>query len=250
MRPEVGWIIRIQYQAWRVLEIREVDEDDPDRGPLDMSFTPYELIVEKLTGEGAGQHHGAIIRRWHRFQDLGEHYPVCSKCGEVPPCREEEQEKYAKQQSEELEKALRIPIYACPACSDPITTRQKTHHFPGPNLLNPLAPDGVTFHARRKCVGSAARYEEKWVRADPTRERSLLTLRCSGVLTTHGDGTAECHGRNGEDCPTVYAQHRGWQACYVSSHGCPRGCSPQGHPGIRLAPNLTPEGYRQEGLLP
>lgn len=244
MRPEVGAIVRVRYHAYRVLEIRELDDDNL-RGPLDVSFKPYELIVEKLTGDDAGQHGGAIIRRWQHFRHLGEHYPVCNRCGEVPPCREQEHERYARHQSAQLTRALKVPEGACPACSEPISTRQKTHHFPGPNLLNPLASDGVTFHARRKCANSAATYEDTWVRADPTRERSLLTLRCTGIVTVHGDGTGECHGRNdGTDCPHILARHQGVHACYLMSAGCPIGCTPTGHPGTGLAPDLTPGGLK------
>lgn len=248
MRPAVGTIIRLQHHAYRVLEIREQETEPQGAGTR---FSPYELVLEKLTGEQAGEHFGAKVNRFHHFREIGEHYPVCNKCGEVPPCREQEQEDYARRQAAKLEKALRVPPGACPACSEVITHKQRAHHFPGPNLLNPLAPDGVTFHARRACASAAARYEETWVAADPTRERSLLTLRCEGTLTIHGDGTAECQSRNdGSECPTVYADHKRRQACYFMSHGCPRDCSKHDHPGIRIAPNLTPEGYSPKGLLP
>jgi hypothetical protein len=95
--------------------------------------------------------------------------------------------------------------------------------------------EGPTFHLRRKCWGAAARYEEAWVTHEPGRARSLLTLSCSGTLIVHHDGTAECFGADGSDCPTVYARHRCYSACYLQSHGCGRDCPRAGHPGTRVS---------------
>lgn len=236
-RPPVGVIIEKGSHAYRVLNIRE---------PLDTSYK-FEVIAERLTGIEKGDHYSIrsnTIRPHWTYLD--EHYTVCNQCGELPPCSGTKAER-ALQKSVE---AMALPDGNCPACKEPITRRQKKHVFPGPNLLNPFGAHTVQFHQRGQCAASAASYEELWVNAEPGRERSLLTLKCSGNITVHHDGTAECHGRNdGTDCPSVYAWHRGTSACYAMNHGCGKQCSPKGHPGIRLHPDLTPDG-QLKGMLP
>jgi len=230
-RPAVGTIIDGKdNHAYRVMEHRE---------PLDGSYL-YELIVERLTGQHKGQHYGIRVKSQYAYwRYLDEHYTVCNCCNELPPCSGKRAEHAVEKSVEEM----KLPDGYCPACKEPITHRQKKHVFPGPNLLNPFGADGVQFHQRGMCHGAAVEYEEKWVRADPSRARSLLTLRCSGTVTVHGDGTAECHSRNdGEDCPNIYARHMGMRACYTLSNGCGRGCERQGHPGTRLSPGLNPAG--------
>jgi hypothetical protein len=177
-----------------------------------------------------------LIEPWHynSWHVVPEQYAVCVKCGEPSPCREYEQEVQAQREMAAAEKEMALPSGYCPACREPISTRQKTHRFPGANLLNPLGAPDVEFHTRRQCRYGAARYEEMWVSADPRRERSLLTLKCAGTIVTHADGSAECVGRDGEDCPNIYAHHSRLTSCIAQSHGCPRvecqgsrhGCTP------------------------
>jgi hypothetical protein len=162
--------------------------------------------------------------------------PLCSCHGEPWPCLEAEQQAYAEQELAVAERAMRVMPGCCPACEEPVTSRQKSITFGGPNVVNPLA-EGPTFHLRRKCRGSAARYEEKWVTAEPGRPRSLLTLTCVGHLIVHHDGTGQCVSRNdGSECPTIYARHPSYSACYLSTHGCPT-CPEdrRGHPGTRVS---------------
>lgn len=227
-QPEPGMIVALSGHAYRVLKV----EDAPQE-----TDAAFRLDLERLTGKETGQRFGAEVpgRKW--FRVLPEHFEVCRVCGELPPCREVRLSRYAGEKMRRMEERMSVPPGACMACGEPISQRQKVHVFPGPNLWNPLGLHSPRFHARRRCRPVAAEYEEAWVQAEPGRERSLLTLKCSGVLTVHGDGSGECHGRNdGSDCPTVYAQHRGAQACYYLSHGCPKGCVRAGHPGIRLRP--------------
>lgn len=226
--PSVGTIIDGRDgHAYRVIEYRE---------PLEATYL-YEMIVERLTGQDKGEHYGIRAKSAYAYwRELGEHYAVCNCCNELPPCSGVRAERAVKKSVD----AMKLPDGYCPACKEPITHRQKKYVFPGPNLLNPFGADGVQFHQRGKCSGGAAAYEEKWVAAEPARVRSLLTMRCSGTVTVHHDGTGECHGRNdGKACPHILAQHRGMQACYTLTHGCHRGCEQGGHPGCRLHPGVT-----------
>lgn len=132
----------------------------------------------------------------------------------------------------------------CMSCLVPIHEADKRITFYGKNLYNPLLGNGAKFHDKGKCREDAIIYENLWVQAVRGRRRSLLTLKCVGSLIVHGDGTAECHGRNdGSDCPTVHAKHSYVKPCHASTLGCGRGCTKEGHPGTKLDPRLSPEGY-------
>lgn len=251
-QPEVGTLIGFRFQVWRVTGIEWLNPGDWSerardewmqsgmRDPWDRA--PFRVLVTKPDG---GKQHSMLVEPWHYISWLvvPEDYAVCRRCGEPAPCREYLQAKQSEREMAKAAEAMALPDGCCPACREPITTRQKTHRFPGPNLLNPLSRDDVEFHTRNRCRHGAADYEELWVAAAPTRERSLLTLRCSGHVVTHGDGTAECVGRQGEDCPNIYARHSVYSACWTQSHGCPRvecqgrqhGC----HPGRGLRSDGT-----------
>jgi hypothetical protein len=228
--PDPGDIVRINRHAHRVLAAAEIDES-------------YVLEIRILTGPDTGKNARATVPRRYLLKRLDEHFPVCHSCGEVPPCLESEQERYAREQARRTEARMSVPDGCCMACSEPISTRQKTLRFPGANVWNPFGAPGVRFHARQACRGLAAEYEEAWVQAEGGRERSLLTLKCSGSVIVHQDGTADCVSRNdGTDCPNIYAQHRYYAACYCSSYGCGLKCTQEGHPGARPAKGLTPNG--------
>lgn len=250
--PPVGVLIGEQHRIWRVTETPRVapdewtesdraewerarcpDPDTWDRAPVRVLAMPvgsdrlHSMTVSATT----------FVRRW---AIVPEHYAVCSKCGDPAPCKEYLYDQESQERMKAAERAMELPDGFCPACREPITSRQKAYRFPGENLLNPLGAPTVRFHARRKCRSAAAAYEERWVAADPGRQRSVLTLRCSGRLEVHADGSAECHGS--EDCPTVYAQHNYVYACVALSDGCGKGCTYAEHHGVRLARNLTPGG--------
>ncbi len=235
-RPATGIIIEHGRHAYRIIKIRE---------PLDATYF-YEVIAERLTGPEPGKHYGMKVENaYQRWYEIGEHYAVCNCCNELPPCSGVRAEREVQKSVE----AMKIPDGYCPACKEPITHRQQKYVFPGPNLLNPFGADGVQFHQRNKCRSSAAAYEEQWVKAGPTRERSLLALRCPGHLIVHGDGTGECHRADSASCPHIYARHQSYSACYTQSHGCGKECPREGHPGCRLHPDLTPEGLLK-GMIP
>lgn len=245
-RPPVGALIALDRKPWRVRTVEDIPADEwsdehrdvwlRDGMPDPWRSRPFRVEVESPAGIEAGT--ATVGPRNHpTWHVLPEHYAVCVTCGELAPCREHTAMKQAEAEMARLEKQMRLMPGCCPACQEPITSRQQTVTFPGENLLLITgAPDPV-FHLRQACRDGAARYEEMWVRADPTRPRSLLTLRCRGLLVVHHDGSAECHGA--PDCPSVYAHHGHLTACYAQSHGCGRGCSPVGHPGCRVRRDST-----------
>lgn len=249
---EVGLLVGIQRKVWRIVDVkplspgnwseRAAEEWVKAGSPDPWERTPVMVLAVPV---GGGKRGGITIEPWDyapSWNVVPEHFAVCSQCGEPAPCAEYEGEVEAVYEMGKMAERMAVPDGWCPGCSQPISSRQKVHWFPGPNLLNLLAADGVAFHQRRECRWSAAEYEGRWVAADPTRERSLLTLKCEGTVVVHDDGSAECWGAADSDCPSIYAEHRCHTACYAQTHGCPRGCTKVGHPGIRLARNLTPGG--------
>ena len=253
-RPPVGILIGHRGQAYRVVRVEDVNPGNwserareqwlAEKMPDPWRRAPYRVVVKKAD---AGPDLMMTVEPWMYvdWHELPEHYAVCVACGDPAPCAGHTQAKQAEWEMERAEREMSVLPGCCPACHEPISTRQKVHTFPGANLLNPLGESDVRFHQRRQCRSGAQRYEEMWVQADPTRPRSLLTLRCEGFVTVHADGSGECHGRqDGSDCPTIYARHTGRAACYLMTHGCGLGCTPDDHPGTRLAPGLTDHGHR------
>lgn len=259
-RPAVGDIVALDHRAWEVTHVVDADPTPHEQERLDLytlptgkdGLRPYRVTLRRLHGpphEHENDHSEIAARvAANAFDPLPKYphgrVPLCSCCGHPWPCLESDQQHQAEKELKEAEKALALLPGCCPACDEPVTSRQRSITFGGANIRNPLA-EGPTFHLRRKCRHDAARYEEAWVAAEPGRKRSLLTLRCKGTVIVHGDGTGECFGADGSDCPSIYANHRAVAACYLQSYGCGRGCTPAGHPGTRLTgrpadPRRTP----------
>lgn len=58
----------------------------------------------------------------------------------------------------------------CNCCDEPVTKRQKSVLFEGPNLRFPQLGEGTAvFHARGWCRGDARRHDEVWAKAAPGR---------------------------------------------------------------------------------
>lgn len=94
---------------------------------------------------------------------LPEHYAICSACGELPPCRDELNEREADQQAARADVLMDIPPGHCLGCGEYVTTRQNAARFPGPNLWRPDMPDhSAVFHARQECSGEVERYRRQW----------------------------------------------------------------------------------------
>lgn len=250
-RPSVGDLVAYDRRAWEVTDVtvRDFEPGDEDRlrgyrPQYRDEMRPYSVTLRRV--------HGAPHERENSRQEIGlgvraftyggfDRYangraPLCSCHGEPWPCIEADQQAQAEKEIQRAERELSRMPGCCPACDEPVTSRQRSITFGGPNVRNPLG-EGPTFHLRRKCRSGAAQYEELWVADEPGRKRSLLTLACEGSLIVHGDGSAECFGAADSDCPSIYARHRSYSSCYLQSHGCGRGCTPAGHPGCH------PTGY-------
>lgn len=252
-RPNVGDTVAYARRAWEVMHVADAEPTPEEAESLAArapkwrdEASPYTITLRRI--------HGPEHERENSAHDVGFRVPVsayrpfetyrngrvplCSCCGHPWPCLEADQQAWAKKELQRAEREMRLMPGCCPSCEEPVTSRQKSITFGGPNVRNPLA-EGPTFHLRRKCRHDAQRYEEAWVSAEPGRSRSLLTLTCAGTVIVHHDGTAECFGATGSDCPSVYARHRGAMACYFQTHGCPRDCQTAGHPGTRVADRPT-----------
>lgn len=248
-RPEVGDVVAYDRRAWEVTHISPADPtpDEQDRlnaygEPHREKLAPYRISLRRI--------HGPVHKNENSKQDIGLRVPVgsreafpryahgrvplCSCHGHPWPCLEADQHAESEEAMKRANHELNLMPGCCPACQEPVTTRQRSITFPGPYVHNPLAEPNPAFHLRQKCHHAAARYENAWVAADPTAPRSLLTLYCEGTVIVHADGSGECFGADGSDCPSIYARHRCMCACYIQSHGCPRDCTPGGH-GTRLA---------------
>lgn len=234
-------LVAVDRRPWRVAEVKDVPADmwtDKTREawlswgrPDGWRSAPYVAI---LAPHPSGKPMHVEIRPlehkswWHA---LPEHYAVCAVCGELAPCKEITAEAAAKIVMQKFDRLANVLPGCCWSCSEPVTSRQASRVFLGPNVWMPIAGSDPAFHLRRRCVGAAACYEDDWVKAEPSRERSLLTLRCTGSLIWHGDGTAECFGANDSECPGWRAWHGQQMSCYVQTHGCPRKCDRTTHQG-------------------
>ena len=207
---EVGDIVVLQRQAWRVLEIREKPEDlwpadyeaawqkkvtdwveyeaarvagEPEpwgapRKPRQMPvraewrYRPVNVVIQRVDRPKSKPRHAVatVSRDW---QVLPEHYSVCRICLELPPCRHQELEDEVARTMEASDRLMAIPRGACLGCGETITSRMKAVRFPGPNLWRPdWGTDSAVFHARSReeCSNGAWRYEQQW------KERGLHVL--------------------------------------------------------------------------
>lgn len=232
--PAVGDVVALNHEVWRVVEIRDLPPEqwrDADRlrsgkhKPQVARLRPARLVnhPDPVKAKSEDEHYGTLhVWSWDVYPDP-EHYPVCACCGEPMPCRAEVGRKTAQ---EAVEHMGRFEVDGvCPACSEPVTKRQKSLTFS--ENLEVLGGPPVTFHLRGKCHYSAMKYEQRWVAADPARRRTLLS--CAGHLTNHNDGTYDCTAYG--ECPGPVARHNSASVC-----ACPdcharawtwgRGCYP------------------------
>lgn len=209
-----GQIIIWQRDPYRVVDVR----------PLDPANWPDKFLT-KWTDAGcpdtATWHHRPLVMVIRREADdntqttvhlqcaasvswrtLPEHYHVCRRCGELPPCREVHNNTVAERASERFEQQMAIMPGCCHSCHEPITSRQKYHRFTGPNLIRPdLGNDSALFHLRGSCHGGLRAYDKRWADAEPGRRRNFY---CDGHLVHHHDDTKTC---SNVECPSTEVEH-------------------------------------------
>lgn len=232
---EPGVLIGHEHAIYRVIE--------KHRKPEDQEW-PWRVIIRpvEITGDDPGDRdHDKALKatehaRWFTFTD--EHYPICAKCLEPLPCREQMAAKVSKQAAAEFE--LYAAAAVCPACEQQVAPRQKSKTFHG-NLVVPGGPP-VTFHLRRKCWYAAMQYEQRWAAAEPGRK---VTMSCTGALTEHFDGSRECTEPGCPPGPIVW--HRATTRHYPGYSDCQ--CVAGIEPPRREAPPADPEADRVDQNL-
>lgn len=233
--PMVGDLIPFEHAVYRVIEAVDRSEGFPDDPkPIRLRVLPVHIDPATVaTGDDRVLRMSASRKAWWDYYP-DEHYPICAKCREPLPCREQMASKIAAESAAHFDRYTMPGV--CPGCGEPVTQRQKTVTWED-NAVVPGGPP-VTFHMRRKCRVTAERYERRWVAADPNRRR--LALSCDGNLVDHGDGTYEC-GR-GAECSGPQANHtRSYAACWYV------GCTEHA-PGDSNAPRVR-RRQRVEGFL-
>jgi hypothetical protein len=219
--PTVGTVVAFEHQAWRVVEVRDLPAEqwrDADRTynrggkhkPQVVRLRPMRLAghPDPVKARSEDKHYGSLhVFSWDVYPDP-EHYPVCADCAEPMPCRDQVGRETAKAAVDDMGRYELEGV--CPACSEPITARQKSRTFP--ENLEVIGGPPVTFHLRSRCAYDAQQYEKRWVAQDPERRR--LTLSCGGHLTNHNDGTYDCTAL--ADCPGPASRHPSYRRC-----GCP-----------------------------
>lgn len=192
---EPGMILARDHAVYRVIEKHPKPEDE--------TF-PWRIVLRPIaiTGDDPrDRDHDQPFKvsaglRYYTFAD--EHYPICAKCLEPLPCREQMAEEVAAGAAKSLDEYSAAGV--CPSCAEPVTGRQKAITWQE-NVVNPFGPP-VTFHLRRACHWDAVQYERRWHAADP--EHRPLTMSCPGSIVHHHDGTHDC---TAPACPGGNAQH-------------------------------------------
>jgi hypothetical protein len=134
--------------------------------------------------------HNTVAPARHAWDVLPEHYSVCHKCLEIPPCRHVHNETVMRNATAKMARDMAILPGSCHACKEPISKRQKSFTFPGANLIRPdLGDHSAIFHTRHKCLDAMQTYDKKWAAAEPGRSRLLY---CEGRQTRHYDQSTEC----------------------------------------------------------
>jgi len=217
--PAPGTLIAHEHAVWRVVEITDLPREKwtereletrahGDTGPMVVILRPVPIGRRRRARDHDMHYRWPSHIGWDVYPD--EHYPVCSACGEPTPCREKIGQRIGAREMERMERYEVAGV--CPACQEPVTSRQRSLTFPD-NVEFPGGPP-VTFHRRKRCLYYAADYETAWVAADPERRRA--TLSCPGHVTNHGDGTYDCTELAG--CPGATARHRGYTVCFCPEH--------------------------------
>jgi hypothetical protein len=224
-----------ERQPYRVIEIRERDHTDwpqsyrdawVKHGMPDAATWDYRPRVVVLRHDDQPQAKPLHLQapnnaNWHV---LPEHYWVCRRCQEIPPCRHVHNEAVMERATERMEKEMAILPGVCHGCREPISKRQKSFTFPGANLIRPdLGDNSAIFHTRNDCAGAMKRYDERWAEAEEGR---LRFFRCEGTMTAHHDGTNECTNAEclGKGALSSWVDHKMWIQHHPRGERTVQGC--------------------------
>lgn len=112
---------------------------------------------------------GTSPARW-RWLVLPKHYAVCSRCGELPPCREVFMDRVMAVESTRIDFEMLLTHGTCHGCGQAVKPREHSMLFPGENLIRPdLGSNTAVFHTRQNCLPLALSYQERWLTADDSR---------------------------------------------------------------------------------
>lgn len=225
-----GRIVILKREPYRVIETREVDPANwPDKylekwtgqgcpDPATWCYRPVVLVLRDERDDTAKALHVQCPAST-TWRTLPEHYAVCRRCGEIPPCREVHNEAIAERAAERFEEQMAIMPGCCHSCREPITSRQKFYRFTGPNLIRPdLGSDSALFHLRGSCRSGLQGYDKRWAAAEPGRRRSFY---CDGAVAHHHDGTSSCSNL---ECPSTEVDHRSAEWHRPGVHSIWMGC--------------------------
>jgi hypothetical protein len=164
-----------------------IEDGAPD--PATWHRRPYTVSVHPVEEPDAKPLWlGASARSW--WYVAPEHYSICRLCREIPPCAHAHAAKVMEDAAGKMGQVLSILPGCCHCCGNPVTRREKTILFEGPNLIRPdLGDDSALFHLRQSCNWAAYRYDVRWAAAVEGRRRKLY---CAGRRRDHYDGTWDC----------------------------------------------------------
>lgn len=211
--PEVGDVMPYEHKAYRVERVDPRDDGSVVAWVRDTR--------ETLTGDPVADAR-RLLPLSHRQGGVWwvyahEHYPVCGTCLEPLPCRELVTKRISAHEAAKFNRYTTAGV--CPACSEPVSSRQKSVTWED-NAVVPGGPP-VTFHLRRACFHEAVQYERRWYARDPGARRMRYTCGEHHVRN-HGDGTYSC---TNPECPGPTAWHQSWTTCDCPEHSA-RTCTP------------------------
>lgn len=241
MVPNIGELVALEHQVWRVIDIRERAEVDWSEADaqymaavvpvLRSAFRPRVMVVRPITvsdektAHSQDRHYTIAGSRRYKFDVYpNEHYPICANCHEPLPCRETMAEQVASKEAAKMNRYDQPGV--CPACEEVVTHRQQRYRWHENAVV--IGGPPVVFHARAQCRYAAIDYENKWVAEDPANRKARLS--CTGGVVNHNDGTYECS--QGAECPGPTAHHNRLTVCGC----CPGrfGCTPSPNSALRV----------------
>lgn len=209
-------LVAYEWAAWRVMRVEDHPEEswsDAERKAaargVSLRRVTLRPAAEDATWENSRSDLHGVLQGRPPWFELPDHYSVCHSCGDVPPCRHVEGDRAAEAGLKRMARYETEGV--CPACSEPVSHRQKSIRF-DENVEIPGGPP-VVFHLRQECRWRAREYEKRWAAAGKGRRAALS---CKGHLTNHGDGTYSCTA--GSLCPNSDAEHASMTVCSCPQH--------------------------------